>query len=178
MNKRISLLLSLLLLCGLLAACSSGHKNSGDATTLPLDNLLASVTSLDTAKYRSAFPPDYIDRVEAELPLIGEDIDTKIKTDMELALDAREMDFGSKSYVFYTLTASEKLDVSTLYGDYGDYYIDGYTIPEGSVSEAYTVTALLTAGGNSSESRNTASFVVLSISGVWYLHPKYFLYMI
>ncbi len=176
MNKRILWLFVVFSLVLCLVSCSR-HKNSGDDTTVALDLVFESVADCDVADYKKAFPPQYVELLASELSLIDEELDQKIREDMSVTVESREMNFGEDTYSFYTLATKEALDISTLNDGYNDYYLPNYKLDTSAVTEAYCVNVMITVGGDDDESTNRGSFVVIKIGDGWFLHPKYFFYM-
>ena len=98
---------------------------------------------------------------------------------MQGALDAREMNYGSKNYACYILTSKTPLDVGKLCDSYkDDYYLQDYRLKKESITEAYNVNVILETGGKDRDVKDSASFIFIKQDGVWYLHPKFFLYTV
>lgn len=176
-TKRVFLILLSVLTMLCLCGCSK-HKNSGDETTVALDTVFEAVADGDASVYRTAFPPDYVALLESELAVIDEELNKKLLEDMAVTKESREMNFGDDTYSYYTLTTKEPLEIKDLNEGYNDYYLPHYKLTLSSVTEAYCVNVMVTVGGDDDESTNGASFVVIKLDGKWYLHPKYFFYMI
>ncbi|PKM61191.1 MAG: hypothetical protein CVU97_07355 [Firmicutes bacterium HGW-Firmicutes-21] len=162
-----------LILC-LLLATGCSDKNIGDKTTEPLDRLINGLLKKDTALYKSAFPPDYIDRATNAFDAIGNDIDKVLSELFTDALDAHIVNYGEKTRINYTLISKEELSSGDL-DKYWDLIVNGYDLPVDKITEAYRATVDVTVKGRDSEVTKRAEYKLLHIDGVWYLHPEVFM---
>ena len=177
MSKRFIAVFAAVLSAVMLFSCGSTHKSSGIDETVALDKIIEAVGRLDTELYMQAFPPDYISAVTEDYSVVGISHSDTIKADMQTTLDVREAAFGDDSYAYYTYVSMQVADIDRLNDDYTDFYTD-YSLPLEDISEAYTVTVIITVGGDDGENKSEAYLTFIKIGGSWYLHPKFYPYMV
>ncbi|HAN21688.1 MAG: hypothetical protein A2Y15_03630 [Clostridiales bacterium GWF2_36_10] len=175
MYKLLKVILPLLLiLCIIfLAGCTS--KNVGDETTLPLDKILTGLLTENVELYKSAFSPDYIEKVTAALSLIEEDINILLANTIKDAIDVRNANYGEKTQINYVLISKNVMTTDDLKEPYWDNYDITYNLPVDKITEAYKATFDIIYKGKESSETKRAEYKLLKIDGGWYLHPETFM---
>lgn len=173
MKAKFSIFLVLLII--MLAGCAD--KSQGDETTIPLDKIINGLKKSDASEYKSAFPPDYIERAAELFVLVGENIDTKLKETFAGAIQAHEVNYGKNFRITYKLLSKKPLTKEQLSEEYLDYYVLEYELPIDSIEEAYLGRFDIKVKGDEAEETKQAEYKLIKIDGIWYLHPESFMNM-
>lgn len=178
-NRAFAAALAVLLVLTL-TSCRRKAVRVTDEEAMPVQTVIDAQAKLDATLYISAFPPDFIAAARASCELTEGVTLEEFLTNSYIvpAAENCETNYGKGfgyEYLVHAILEYPAEENERDFAKYIDYNVIDYDMDVTKIQKSVKAVGTLNSWGDDAEDSDSATYVLIQIDGVWYLHPMYFL---